>query len=99
MATEPMMHQPTCDFVRCNSSRTTFIKGAMPNQAKKQRKKANHVMWNARIGGVEKVNRLMRAALLFAPIGSSPSECIVGAGNRPEGEETGGSSLSDGKTI
>ena len=31
------------------SSRTTFISGAMPNQAKKHKKKANHDMWNARI--------------------------------------------------
>ena len=30
---------------------------------KKQRKNANHVMWNARICGVKKFNRLMRVAL------------------------------------
>ena len=54
IATEPMTHQPTCSLVSCISSRTTDINGAMPNQAKKQRKKAIHVMWNARICGVEK---------------------------------------------
>jgi hypothetical protein len=35
----------------------------MPNQAKKQRKKAIHVMWNARICGVDKENSAMRVAL------------------------------------
>ena len=47
--TEPMIAQPICSLVSCNSSRTTAISGAMPNQAKKQEKNANHVMWNVRI--------------------------------------------------
>ena len=43
-ATEAMIVLPTCAAVRCNSSRTTAMSGAMPNQAKKQRKKANQLM-------------------------------------------------------
>ncbi len=41
----------------------------MPNQAKKQRKKAIHVMWNARIGGEEKSSRRIRSAL--------PTDCMT----------------------
>jgi hypothetical protein len=62
-ATEPMMHQPTCSLVSCNSPRTTAISGAMPNQAKKHKKKAIHDMWNARMFGVERLNSAMRVAL------------------------------------
>jgi hypothetical protein len=36
-ATDPMMHQPTWSLVSRNSSRTTAISGAMPNQAKKHK--------------------------------------------------------------
>ena len=50
--TEPMMAQPIWFGVSCNSSRTTAINGAMPNQAKKHEKKANHVMWNVLIWGI-----------------------------------------------
>ena len=57
------MHQPTCSFVSASSDRTTAINGAMPNQAKKQRKNAIHDMWNARICGVEKFKSAMRVAL------------------------------------
>ena len=57
------MHQPTCSFVSASSVRTTDISGAMPNQAKKQRKNAIHDMWNARICGVEKLSSAMRVAL------------------------------------
>ena len=77
IATEPMTHQPTCSLVSCISSRTTDINGAMPNQAKKQRKKAIHVMWNARICGVENVSSEMRVALLLASI----MNCDVSAQN------------------
>ncbi len=63
MATEPITHQPTCDFVSPISSRTIVINGAMPNQAKKQRKNAIHDMWKARICGVEKLNKWIRVAL------------------------------------
>src|SRR5262245_9660867 len=62
-ATEPMMHQPTCVALNPISSRTTFIKGAIPNQEKKQTKNAIHDMWNARICGDEKFASSMRAAL------------------------------------
>ena len=44
METDPMTSQPICDWVRAISSRTIVISGAMPNQEKKQRKNANHVM-------------------------------------------------------
>ena len=49
MATEAMIVLPICSLVRPSSPRTTAMSGAMPNQAKKQRKKANHDMWKARI--------------------------------------------------
>ena len=49
MATEAMMVLPTCTLVSMRSSRTMAISGAMPNHPKKQRKKASHVMWKARI--------------------------------------------------
>ena len=62
--TDPMTSQPICDCVRAISSRTTFMSGAMPNHAKKHRKNANHVMWNARIWGVDTLNSRMRVALL-----------------------------------
>src|SRR5262245_14881434 len=63
MATDPITHQPICCFDKCISSRTTDISGAMPNHAKKHRKKAIHDMWNARICGVANVSRDMRVAL------------------------------------
>src|SRR5208337_3159736 len=62
-AVEAMMHQPTCSGVNWNSFRTTGIRGVMPNQAKKQKKKASHVRWNARICGVEKRKSSIRSAL------------------------------------
>src|SRR5207302_6248037 len=46
-----MMAHLISGLVSCSSSRITGISGATPNQAKKQRKKASHVMWNARICG------------------------------------------------
>ena len=64
MATDPMTSQPICDWVSAISSRTIFISGAMPNQAKKQRKNANHDMWNARICGVPMLKIRIRVALL-----------------------------------
>ena len=48
------------------SSRTTAISGAMPNQPKKHRKKANQVRWKVRIWGVAKLNRLIRVALALS---------------------------------
>ena len=38
----------------------------MPNHAKKQRKKAIHDIWNARICGVEKLNKLIREAFALS---------------------------------
>src|SRR5579862_702121 len=78
MATDPTMHQPTWSGVSFNSSRTTFIRGAMPNQAKKQRKNANHDMWKARIAGVEKENSAIRDAFPSADITNSDSHPSTG---------------------
>ena len=54
---------PICSLVRCSSSRMTGISGAMPNQPKKQRKNASHVMWKARIGTLRKSSRRIAVAL------------------------------------
>jgi hypothetical protein len=61
--TDPIMHQPTCSLLSPNSARTIGINGAIPNQAKKHRKNANQLMWNARICGVFRLKRSMRVAL------------------------------------
>ena len=61
--TEAIIVFPICFFVRPSSSSTLTIRGAIPNQAKKQRKNANHDMWNARICGVFSENRSIRVAL------------------------------------
>ena len=61
--TDPMTSQPICDWVSAISSRTIFMSGAIPNQAKKQRKNANHVTWNARIGGEPMEKSRIRVAL------------------------------------
>src|ERR1051326_5329935 len=45
------------------------MRGAIANQAKKQRKNATHVVWNARIWGIEKFRSLIRVAL---PLESIP---------------------------
>ena len=63
IATDAMIVLPIWALVRCSSSRTTAISGAMPNQAKKHRKKANHVMWKARIGLVFRLKRSIEVAL------------------------------------
>ena len=63
MDTDPMTSQPICDWVSAISSRTIFMSGAIPNQEKKQRKNANHVMWNARICGVRMEKSRIRVAL------------------------------------
>ena len=82
--TEPMTSQPICDCVRAISSRTTFMSGAMPNHAKKQRKNANHVMWNARICGVDTLNSRMRVALLVTSTTASvPAPTSEPASNPP----------------
>ena len=51
--------------------RTTGIKGEMPNQAKKQKKKASQERWKARICGVFARNRSIRTALLVVSKTSS----------------------------
>ena len=63
MATDAMIVQPIWSLVRPSSFRTTGISGAMPNQAKKQRKKANHVMWKARIWGMSSRKKLLQRTL------------------------------------
>ena len=72
-ATEPMTSQPICDCVSAISSRTIVMSGAMPNQAKKQRKNANHVIWNARICGVSILNSRIRVALLVTSMTTPPT--------------------------
>src|SRR4029079_13109042 len=64
IATEAMVRFPICALVKWNSWRITGISGAMPNHPKKHRKNASHVMWNARMGALEKSLRRMRLALL-----------------------------------
>lgn len=63
MATEAIIVLPICALVSIRSWRTIAISGAMPNQPKKHRKKANHVMWNVRTCGVLRLNKLIRVAL------------------------------------
>jgi hypothetical protein len=63
MATEAIMIFPIWDLVSSSSSLTTAISGAMPNQPKKQRKKASQDMWKALICGVFKFSRSMEVAL------------------------------------
>ena len=63
MATEAMIVLPICALVRLSSSRTIAMSGAIPNHAKKHRKNANQDMWNARMGRVDKENRLIWVAL------------------------------------
>ena len=60
---------PICALVRLSSSRTIAISGAMPNQAKKQRKKENQERWKARICGVLRLNRSILVALFFMSMG------------------------------
>src|ERR1019366_8623322 len=59
---EAMMMLPICGFVKCKSSFITFIMGARPNQAKKQKKNVIHVMWKVRICGALKLNRFIFCA-------------------------------------
>src|SRR6187397_3063656 len=66
IATDPITHQPTCCLEKWSSSRTTDISGAIPNHAKKHRKKAIHDMWNARICGVANASNEIRVALRFS---------------------------------
>ena len=68
---------PIWALVSMRSSRTIAIKGAMPNQPKKHRKKANHVIWKARICGVFRLNRSIRVALFRMSTGLSPLSCGV----------------------
>ena len=62
-ATDAMTVLPTCVLVNPRSSRTMAIIGAMPNHPKNARKKANQLMWNARMCGRAKLKREMLAAL------------------------------------
>jgi hypothetical protein len=50
----------------------TGISGASPNHPKKHMKNANHDMWNARIGALEKSASRMRVALVFSVISNLP---------------------------
>ena len=66
IATEAIVRLPIWPLVRCNSERMTGISGASPNHPKKQMKKANHDMWNARIGTLEKSARRIWVALFLS---------------------------------
>src|SRR3954452_22828603 len=50
----------------------------MPNQPKKHRKKANHDIWNARIGAVLKSSSAIASALhrVSIPLSSAPLSCV-----------------------
>ena len=72
-----MIRLATWPSVSCISLTTTAISGAMPNQAKKHRKKANQLMWNARICGVRKSNRSMRVAFADGVVMGSLEEGVV----------------------
>ena len=61
---DAMMELPICSFVRCSSCRITGINGASPNQPKKHRKKASHVIWKVRIGALRKSSRRIAVAFL-----------------------------------
>jgi hypothetical protein len=50
------------------------MSGAMPNQAKKQLKKASHERWKARICGVSKRNSSMREAFCDGVSMAAPEE-------------------------
>src|SRR6188472_922255 len=63
-ATDAITLSATCAFVKPRSARTSGISGARPNQPKKQRKNAIHVMWKARMGGVLKLNRRILVAFI-----------------------------------
>ena len=71
IATEAITELPICCLVRCSSSRTTGISGAIPNHPKKHRKNASHDMWNARIGALVKSLSRIRVALRSVFIGDS----------------------------
>ena len=62
--TEAIMILPISPLVKCSSSRTITIKGAIPNQPKKHKKKAIHVRWNAFMFGLLKLNKLILDALI-----------------------------------
>ena len=74
--------------VRWNSPRTTGISGATANQAKKHTKNATHVMWKARICGVEKLNRSMLVAFWEAAMRGSVRGCGRSL-EQPEGRPRG----------
>lgn len=62
MATAAILILAIWSFVKPNSPLITGINGAHANHAKKHTKKASHVMWKARIAGVEKLNNLISVA-------------------------------------
>jgi hypothetical protein len=89
MDTDPMIAQPIWSLVSCSSSRPTLIKGAMPNQAKKHEKKANHVRWNVLIWGILTFRKLDHSAVALLsnsmnvpPYGWISQPLILGTGLR-----------------
>ena len=73
IATDAMIVLPICSLLSPRSSRTKAISGAMPNQPKKHRKNAIHVMWNVRIGTVLKLKSRILVALPWNSMVPFPS--------------------------
>jgi hypothetical protein len=67
MPTAAMLMLAICPGDSPNSPLMTGINGATANQAKKHTKKANQLMWKARMAGVEKENSWIRVS--FTAVG------------------------------
>src|SRR5882762_10163502 len=59
--TDAIMVLPTCAFDNPRSARIAGIRGARPNQPKKQTKNMSQVMWKVRICTVLREKRRMRS--------------------------------------
>ncbi len=73
------------------SVRIWGMNGASPNQARKHRKNANQLMWNARIWGVLNWNRVTRVALPGGDVGSLIVFRLIGMGKLRQAGRRGGS--------
>src|SRR5438270_1135259 len=82
-ATDAITVFAICSGVRPRSARTTGMSGAIANHAKKTEKNASHVMWNARICGVESEKSSMRRALWASSTsGLGQDQEVAGRGDR-----------------
>ena len=64
IATAAILILAIWSLVKLNSPIITGMSGAQANHAKKQTKNASHVIWKARIAGVEKLNNFISVAFL-----------------------------------